>query len=539
MKAALKANPRRTQVSVGRSIPAPTGGWNASVALANMKPSDAVILDNWIPRATMVELRRGSRLWTSGADDPVESLMAWRGPTAEELFAASGDSIYDVSTLGGTFTSPVVTGLTSAKFQSINFSNDGGNWLLAVNGADTPRRYDGSTWGTLTITGSVGSIVLDPADIIDIAGHKERLFLAEKDSLRVWFLETSAIQGTAQLLDLGPFVNLGGSLQCIATWSLDGGQGQDDYFVAMTNQGEVLIFQGDDPANVLYWTLVGVFQVGLPLGRRAMFKFGADLNVLTTNGVIPLSQALNLDRAKQNTVSITAKIQNAFSVSAQNYFDFFGWEGITYQRGNLAIYNVPTSELDTAEQYVQNLQTGAWCRFTGMNAICWAIYDEWAFFGSADGVHRFDEGVSDNGETIISDVKSAFNHFGDPSRLKQFSMLRPILNATANVRPAVEMLVDFQERAPIAVPTTIMNPDAGLSIRDSWTSVTGIGYWGAPRVRVAVRGEDDELADLAVGGGDLLDDGEGDTILTSTGDPVDAQIQLLGFNVLMQAGGQL
>lgn len=539
MRQALRTNQRRTQVSTSRPLPAPVGGWNASSALANMKPTEAFTLDNWIPRATMVELRRGSRLWASGAPDPVESLLPWRGATGEKLFAAAGDGIYDVTVLGSGFSSPDVSGLTSARFQHTNFSNDGGSWLIAVNGADTPKSYDGSTWADLTITGSSGTITLDPTTLVDVVAHKERLFFLQDESLRVWYLSTSAIQGSASLLDLGPVFNLGGALVALGTWSVDAGQGQDDYFVAMTDQGEVAIYQGDDPSNVLYWTLVGVFQVGLPLGRRSMFKFGGDLNILTTNGVTQLSQALNLDRSKQNAAAITAKIQNAFSEATQNYAAFFGWEGLAYQRGNLAIYNVPTAELNTAVQFVQNLQTGAWCRFTGMNAICWAIMDERAFFGADDGVCRFDEGVSDNGEVIEASLKCAFNHFGDPSRLKQFVMARPILNATANIQPAIELLIDFADRTPTAVPTTVMDSDQGLSIRDSWIGVSGIGYWGSLAMQVAVQGDPDDLAILAIGGGDVLGDGEGDDILTSTGDPVDAQIQFIGGNVMLQPGGLL
>ncbi|WP_230681797.1 hypothetical protein, partial [Streptococcus pneumoniae] len=47
------------RVSIGKAIPAPVGGWDAQSPLANMPPENAVILDNFIPRAGYVELRRG------------------------------------------------------------------------------------------------------------------------------------------------------------------------------------------------------------------------------------------------------------------------------------------------------------------------------------------------------------------------------------------------------------------------------------------------------------------------------------------------
>jgi hypothetical protein len=385
-----RGNPSQVQTAVGRSIPAPIGGWNASSALADMKATDAVILDNWIPRAAYVELRKGSKAWMTGAPGPVETLMPYRGSTPDENYAVSDGDVYDATEEGAAFESPVYTGLSNSRIQSINFANDGGQFLICVNGEDTPFRYDGTNWTTLAITGMSGSIVLNPSKLVDLVMHKRRLFFIEKDTLRVWFLGVQAIQGDAQLLDLGPVFQLGGKLQCIGTWTLDNGTGVDDLIVFITDQGECAVYQGTDPADDTNWVLSGVYHVGIPLGRRALFKFGGDLNLLTTVGVIPLSQALRVDRAQENTVAITAKIQNAFSTATQLYQDNFGWFGLAYQRGSLAIYNIPTDDLTDADQYVQNLQTGSWCRFTGLPAICWAIVDDAPFFGAPDGVYLWD-----------------------------------------------------------------------------------------------------------------------------------------------------
>ncbi len=88
------------RVSIGRAVPAPVGGWDAQSPLANMPAENAVILDNFIPRAGYVELRKGYVPWQEGLPLPTESLMVWRGGTAvvpDEIFAAAGGSIYDVS----------------------------------------------------------------------------------------------------------------------------------------------------------------------------------------------------------------------------------------------------------------------------------------------------------------------------------------------------------------------------------------------------------------------------------------------------------
>lgn len=536
-----RPNPAKRPTVVGRSIPAPVGGWNAISPLAAMDVKDAVILDNWIPRAGYVEVRKGSRAWAIGASDPVESLLVYRGNASgvDEMYAAAGPKLFDVTTLGTGFGTDVKD-ILSARIQSINFSNDGDQWLLCYNGAQDPFLYDGASWTDLTITGSSGSITLDPEDLIDAMSHKRRIHMLEKDTLHVWCLPVNAIQGAASLLDLGPVMQKGGALIALATWTLDGGSGPDDLAVYVTDQGEVAIYQGTDPGDPLNWALTGVYDIGIPLGRRSLMKYGADLFALTTNGVLPLSQALSRDRAADEDVALTAKIQNAFSISAQSYLTNFGWSGITYQRGTLAIYNVPTAELSTAVQYVQNVQTGSWCRFTGLNAFCWCITDNAVFYGGAQGVYQWDVGVTDAGTDLVADMKQAFNYFGDRGSLKRFTMLRPTMNVTANISPAIEMLVDYQEREPIAVPTnTIVDRDGTLRIRDEWTSVTGVGYCGSVRTRVKLAQDPDLTAFLAIGDGDIVGDGAGNDIVIDSGDPLDAQIQLIATNVLFQKGGQL
>lgn len=541
IRTALRRNANRVQQATSKSIPAPTSGWNAVDPLANMKPEYAVVLDNWIPRAGYVELRRGDRLWCSAAPSEVESIMIYRGDPAgdDQVYAVSGGDVYDATLLDSSFTSPVYTGLANSRVQYLNFANDGGAFLICVNGADTPFFWNNTTWATLAITGSSGSIVLDPDTLIDLTMHKRRLFFVQADALHVWYLATDAIQGPANLLDLGPVFQAGGTVAAIGTWSLDGGQGQDDYLAIFTTQGEIAIYQGTDPDDPLNWSLVGVFNVGFPLGKRSLLRYGSDLLALTTNGIIPLSQALSLDRAKQELVAITATIQNAFQTATQSYRDNFGWQAITYQQGSLAIYNVPTVELTTSVQYVQNLQTGAWCQFKGLDAFCWDTTDQYVFYGGADGLYQWDVGVTDHGNDVTCDLQTAFSTFGATGRIKHFTMVQPVLNATANVKPALEMLVDFESREPVAIPTTITDRTDVLEIRKDWTSVVGDGAWGSIRMQAILSVDIGLVSILADGDGNDVVDGDGNDIAIDSGEPVTAQLQCIGFNLVFEAGGVL
>lgn len=537
MRLALKQNPSRRQQVTARQIPAPTGGWNARDSLANMAPTDAIILENWIPRPTYVELRRGYLNHVTGTASDVESLMCWRG-SSEKLFAAAGANIYDVTTAGAL---PVAshTGATSSRFKSVNFANDAGSFLILVNGADTPLKYDGSAFSTTVITGSSGSITLDPTTLIDVMMHKRRLHLIEGGSLRVWFLDIEAIAGAAGLLDLGPVFSKGGTLICETTWTLDGGFGPDDYAVYMTDQGQVAIYKGIDPSDATNWSLVGTYDIGEPLGNRALVKFGADVVVLTTDGLVPLSQALTRDRAAEDQIAVTDKIKNAWALAVRQYRNNFGWDAILYPRGQMVICNIPVSELSESQQYNQVTQNGSWCNFTGWNAFCWAICNDSLYFGSTLGVYEADVGSADGGNVLTGDVKSAFNAFGNAVRTKQFTMMRPILNTSGLVRPAIEMDVDYQESIPTAVPTTIDKAQVGPHIRYDWTSAEGIGYVGAPRMRVSLVGDVSGHLLVDNSSTDALVTGDGFYLALTDGLPFDVPCQLIGFDVMFQPGGQL
>lgn len=142
--AAKQGPPPRAET---QTLPAPIGGLNARDALASMPNTDAIRLDNWFPKPTSVDLRNGYIKYSTGYPAGVESLMPYNGPTISKLFAASGTAFYDATTQGAVG-APVVTGLGSARWQHVNMGTPGGAFLVAVNGIDYPRSYNGTTWTT-------------------------------------------------------------------------------------------------------------------------------------------------------------------------------------------------------------------------------------------------------------------------------------------------------------------------------------------------------------------------------------------------------
>ena len=130
--------------AVTASVPAPIGGWNARDSVAEMNPLDAVVLENFYPTPSQIQLRKGYTQYATGITGQVDTLMQYSGGSTSKLFAAAGSVIYDVSSAGTAIS--VVTGQGSDRWQYVNASTTGGNFLTAVNGTDAALIYDGTTW---------------------------------------------------------------------------------------------------------------------------------------------------------------------------------------------------------------------------------------------------------------------------------------------------------------------------------------------------------------------------------------------------------
>ena len=483
-----------TAQAIPASVPASIKGWDAILSLADMPPDHAVAMNNFIPRPGYLEVRRGSSLFASGigtATTPVNTIMEYNSSDTSnsKLFAVGGTAIYDI-TAGGVASS-VVTGLSNSEWQYTNYSNAGGNWLWTANGVDTPRIYGtGSGWNTVSVTG------ITPSNIIQPYAWKGWLWFVQMNSLKAAYLPNGDIAGAAVEFDLGPFMTKGGYLNAIASWTIDTNQTVDEYLAFISSRGQVLIYQGTDPTTANTFALVGRYDLGAPIGRRCFLRVAGNLWIICVDGVYPMTEMLvqAMDRQAIAKVAPTTMIMNAMLQSAQLYSQNFGWQFISYPKGQLVILNIPQVEASVSAQYVMNTLTGAWTQFLGLNANCWGTLNDKIYFGSNDGsVYLWDEGSGDYvGSTnlpITATVQTAFNYFNTRGHLKRFTMIRPVITTDGSVAPGVGLNIDYGTGAPISVPVALQTVAAlwdqaiwdqaiwpvNTSTIANWTTVEGIG----------------------------------------------------------------
>ena len=451
------------------SLPAPIGGLNDRDSIADMPMTDAVVMDNWWPYPSYLGVRKGSADHVTGFPAPVESLVEYL-PTSgtSTIFAAAGTAIYN-ATSAGAVGAAVQSGLTNARWQHANITTPGGSFLYMVNGADKARLWNGSAW--VSVDGvSIPAIVGVPTtDLIHVCLFKNRLFFVEKNAMSVWYLPVNSIGGTAAEIDLGSIFRLGGAVMACYTWTIDAGNGADDHFVVISTNGEVAVYRGTDPSTAADWSIVGVFVLGRPIGRRCGIKFGGDLAINTTEGVFPLGRGL-LSASVDRRVTLTDKIQNSVSIAANSYTSAFGWQLNLYPDANMLILNVPGA---TKYQYAQNTITGAWTRFTGWDANVWLTATSGLYYGNGTKVRQAWVGNSDGTTPIQFDVCGAFSYYGAKSSNKYFTMIRPYIQASGSPSIFYALNVDFALRDPSGV--LVSAPITGMV----WNSMSwGTMLWG-------------------------------------------------------------
>ncbi len=457
-----------------KSFPAPIGGWVSNRNLATPGsydgPQAAAVLDNFFPLSSRVVMRRGREIWAELVADPV-AMFSYKNGNNESLFVATSTHIYDVTT-----NTPVskVTGKTGGDWSVVQFATTGGVFLVGVNGEDAGFLYDGTTFSALSVTFDGG---LTTADMSHVWIYKSRLWFAQKDSMDAWYLAADAIAGATDILPLGGIFGKGGALVFGQTWSLDAGEqgGLSEQNIFVSNQGEVAIYQGSDPAVAADWRRVGVYRVGTPLGKNAFIRGGGDIAIATSVGLVPLSKAITLDVTSLNVATISYNIADAWS-QAIDLRGLVGWSCEIWPEQKMAFVSPPDLIGSSAPvAFVANTETGAWCRFTNWDMVCMEVFRGQMYFGSSDGnIYTANATGLDGTMPYTGVALPLFEDLGTPGSQKIGAMGRTVIRSLAPVNELVTMLVDFDLTMPA-------QPDASGSGSDNlWgTGTWGTSTWGA------------------------------------------------------------
>lgn len=417
------------------------------------------------------------------AANGVNPMLYWDGVSFYPIAGAAVNNLgYDALTAAFTVGQTVTggtSGATATILAIVQTSATAGTFRLGtITGTFQDNETITSSTGSATVNGtaSSGSSVtitgISTSAISQVWVYKERVFLTEKGTQSAWYLPVESIGGAASEIPLGSIFRRGGSLLFGATWSVDSGSGLDDLCVFVSDNGEVAVFQGNDPSSADDWTIVGVYDIARPISAVGHFKAGGDLAILTDDGIIPLSAALQKDRAALQGTAITFPIEDAWREAVSNRTSAYPVTATLWQAQGYLIVGVPNVG-STYQAFVANARTGAWCRYTGWDVRASVVLGESLYFGTSDGrVMLAETGGNDDGVQYTGVYVPKFQNFNAPS-------LKMALHAAATVqaRPNVNFRLvahgDYKV-ADVAAPEAMTEPTG-----DTWgTGVWGTFVWG-------------------------------------------------------------
>ena len=489
-----------TQTSQLNVAPPPVGGLNFRDPINAMPATDAMVLRNLIPNKTGCTLRKGWQYQTNALDDPIVSMFSYNSAdgTTNKLFAASGGDIWDVTTETPTV-SQATTGSTENQWNTTQFANGAGNFLLAVSPGAGYWTYDGSSWTQQTVTNL-------PANPTSVAVFKNRVWFTIKDSSSVWYLDTiDAITGTAQEFVMGSLLRNGGYVRGLINWTVDAGVSFDDFLVVVGSQGDVGVWQGTDPSSATTFALKGVWYVGpVPKYGRFFTAYGGDVLLLSTLGLVEMSKLIN-GQFVNTQQGPSAKIESELGPIIQEYLDDPSFDVQIIADSEILIIKLPPQN-NNYIQYVMNVNTASWCTFSNVPMVCCSLFEHDFYFatdsnrvakgivGELDQVETDGEG----GQAIEGEVQVAFNDFGMPGQLKQFVMVKPIFTAPQAPSLKVRMNTQYSLQSVAGSPSFVRDESSywdeakwnlaswssQTNTYESWYGIRGLGYYGALRMRM-------------------------------------------------------
>ena len=343
----------------------------------------------------------------------------------------------------------------------------------------------------------------------------QRLWFAQGGTTKVWYLDANALGGAATSMELGGLFSQGGAILFGASWSSDSGSGFAERCVFVSDQGEVLVFEGDPAFAPTGWGIVGRYQIGKPIGTQVM-RTGGDLILCTEDGLVAMSNVVSLDRAALASSAMTFPIEPAWRLMHRTNLDGLPVQIEKWQSHSMAIVGWP--HRNGTDTYVVNLITGAWAKWVGLDVQCMALHQGWIYFGTGDGVVlQMEASGYDDGQAYVCRLSMLPQHLGAPGAFKIATQARATFQSMAPFTPKLSVAENYGRNFPVAPSAA---PDAGssslwdvatwdVSLWDDgpdsetrvtalmqWVSVGASGFSLSPQVQVTCGGERKPDAEL-------------------------------------------
>ena len=474
-------------------MPPPVGGWNTRDDIGVMPPTDAEVLDNWIPEGAYLRPRKGhKKVVTASFIDTFGPLFYWGSQDALVCPYISSDNPGDLQLNtfgqydGGDFQSGCGHDLPSALFEDFE-----GRGIIAAPGDTpivlTPTEEGGDYYYGIRKASFPGAPVSD-ASLRGVKAFKNRLYYWSDSYSGFVYTELYAFEGTLTAFPL----NIRGKVLKIDSWTVDGGDGSDDFLAIFTDTGQVVVYQGTDPGSD--FQLVGTYQIPRPVSARGITQYFGKLFVVTAQDYLVIPDAL-----VSKGVATNSKLSGAARDSVRQYGSLDNWQAFYSPSEGLLGVNVPTGNLSSV-QHCRNLRASGAFRMTGLNATSWADFRDELYFTDFDGNIFKYVGKSDPDLSLTTEVKTGASDLGAPME-KWVTAYRFRIQSDGWLDVASSLYFDFGGKE---FEQEIRDGEAGVTWgspwgfewpvekeqRADWLASTGRGSYVSLGMRTRVDGRD-------------------------------------------------
>jgi hypothetical protein len=447
------------QITQSTPIPAPQKGINAVDGLIAMSPEEAIFMYNMAPSQYGTRVRTGYKEWVTSVDvNGVRTIIPYTASVSanDKLFAVGQAGFYDISSTG---TAPALL----LAFPSATSVSGFGIWTAYTTVAghfslycDEQNGYyvytEAGAWAKVALGGGANQVAnIDPDLFVAVTIFKERAWFVERNSARAWYLPTGSIFGAATVFNFGNKFKKGGTLEALFNWTVDGGQGVDDYLVAVSSGGDVVVYKGSDPSVATDFEQHGVWFIGPPpVGRRIGGSFGGELCLLSSYGLLPMSSLVSGQLVQAEQTYLSRKITPLVNLEMSSTRTTRGWEVKLISKENTLIISTPKREAFPFSQFAQSTNNQGWSIYRD---IPYLNGEEWhgnfyiaAANGTAYILQDNLDNVSLNGltSTLISwSVLQAFSDVGEPGLYHIPQYVRPVFISEQVPAYGVEIHFDY------------------------------------------------------------------------------------------------
>ena len=444
------------QMGIGMSdritIPLYQIGWSSEAPLSDIGHGHLLACKNYVIKQNLLESRKGyfavDFVDTDGEPFVFTNAVKTIIPLQEYnmVIVCSGNTIYVFEKISGIY-----------KLQASKNGFSGSEWrwvymnhqIIMVNGLDNAQQIFVTDYGLGTQTVTIqdwavngGSLIFDWVAVLNA-----QVCAGYGNDLSAWYLPVGYVQGTLKEFDIGASAGTphkGGSIIAAFNISRDAGMSLNAYIGFLTDQGEAIVYSGndlDDANNVAY---NGTYQTGYPLGKTPFINWSGDLIIMTNKGFISAHSIFANGENQDAQYIFSQRINTWLLDQATRFGKQNGFMGIVVPTEDFVLFNIPQAG-NTFVQVCMNITSGKWSLFNNINAYTMCVADGKLLFGMADGVYEYGTSAQDN-NFIPLEIWTAYNNC-NTDLLKRLNFIQ-IRHASSNkINLKFEVFKDFENQS--------------------------------------------------------------------------------------------